>query len=78
MRTTITVDDELLAEVKQVAARTHRTVSSVVEDSLRTFLARNASVPAWSGLPISGDTTPPLVDILDADALAEALGDDAA
>jgi hypothetical protein len=39
MRTTIRLDDELLAEVKQVAARTNRTLTAVVEDALRQLLA---------------------------------------
>jgi hypothetical protein len=40
MRTTITIDDALLAEVKQVAARTGRTLTAVVEDALRESLSR--------------------------------------
>lgn len=38
MRTTLTVDDELLIEAKVIAARTHRTIGSVVEDALRSYL----------------------------------------
>lgn len=40
MRTTIRVDDELLLEVKQLAARSDRTLTSVIEDALREMLAR--------------------------------------
>ena len=39
MRTTIQLDDELLAEAKQLAARTGRTVTGVIEDALRAKLA---------------------------------------
>jgi hypothetical protein len=40
MRTTITIDEHLLGEAKLMAARTHRTLTSVVEDALREALAR--------------------------------------
>jgi hypothetical protein len=40
MRTTINLDDALLAEAKQVAARTGRTLTAVVEDALRESLHR--------------------------------------
>jgi hypothetical protein len=40
MRTTINLDDHLLAEAKQVAARTGRTLTAVVEDALRESLHR--------------------------------------
>lgn len=40
MRTTVRIDDDLLAEVKQVAARSRRSVNSVMEDALREMLAR--------------------------------------
>lgn len=40
MRTTIRVDDELLAEAKALAARSHRSLNSVVEDALREMLSR--------------------------------------
>lgn len=45
MRTTINLDEQLLAEVKVLAARTGRTLTSVIEDSLRAALAPR-SVPA--------------------------------
>ena len=40
MRTTIRLDDELLAEVKLYAARSGKTMAAVIEDSLRAMLAR--------------------------------------
>jgi hypothetical protein len=40
MRTTIRMDDALYARVKELAARTGRTVTSVIEDALRESLAR--------------------------------------
>jgi len=38
MRTTITIDDHLLAQVKQRAAATGRTVSQTIEDAIRRSL----------------------------------------
>ncbi len=82
VRTTVTIDDGLLAAAKQVAAASHRTLSSVLEDALREMLARHErqrNEPAELELPAYGDPDDaPLVDILDKDALAAALGDDAA
>ncbi len=40
MRTTIRLDDHLLKEAKQVAARTGRTLTALIEDALRETLAR--------------------------------------
>jgi hypothetical protein len=40
MRTTIRIDDQLLAEAKQLAVRTGRTLTAVVEDALREVLNR--------------------------------------
>ena len=40
MRTTIRIDDDLLAEAKERAARTGRTLTAVIEDALRESFAR--------------------------------------
>jgi len=40
MRTTINMDDALLSEAKQLAARTGRTLNAVIEDAVREVLAR--------------------------------------
>ena len=40
MRTTITIDEHLLAEAKQAAARTGRTLTAVIEDALRQALSQ--------------------------------------
>jgi hypothetical protein len=39
MRTTIRLDDELLAEAKALAARTGRTLTQVIQDAVRQALA---------------------------------------
>ena len=38
-RTTVRIDDELLAELKALAARQHRTLNSVMEEALRRMIA---------------------------------------
>lgn len=40
MRTTIRIDDQLLAQTKQLAAKTGKTITAVIEDALRETLAR--------------------------------------
>ena len=44
MRTTIRLDDQLLAEAKRVAADTGRTLTAVIEDALRATFARRQSL----------------------------------
>jgi hypothetical protein len=46
MRTTIRIDDDLLADAKRLAAETGRTLTAVVEDALREVLARRKKEPA--------------------------------
>jgi hypothetical protein len=40
MRTTLNLDESVLAELKRLAVETHRTVSAVAEDAIREALAR--------------------------------------
>ena len=40
MRTTLNIDEALLADYKQIAARSHRSLSSVIQDALRESLLR--------------------------------------
>ncbi len=40
MRTTIRLDDQLLADAKMLAAQSGKTLNAVIEDSLRAVLAR--------------------------------------
>jgi hypothetical protein len=40
MRTTLTIDEHVMAEYKKVAAETHRTLSSVIQDALQETLVR--------------------------------------
>jgi hypothetical protein len=78
MRTTLDLDDELLKQVRQIAARTNRTMTSIVEDALRTALNRRSEEKRRKvELPVSKrrgglrpgidiDNTAALLDILDA------------
>ncbi|MBI3978716.1 MAG: type II toxin-antitoxin system VapB family antitoxin, partial [Chloroflexi bacterium] len=40
MRTTIRIDEQLLGEAKQLAARRGKSLTSIIEDALRESLAR--------------------------------------
>jgi hypothetical protein len=42
MRTTVRLDDRVLADAKKYAAETGRTLTSVLEDALRETLARRS------------------------------------
>ena len=80
MRTTVRLDDQLLSQAKQAAARTGRTLTQVIEDALRESLARRAeldrptgrvTLPTFDGSgPLAGvdlDSTAELLDLMDAD-----------
>ena len=77
MRTTLDLDDELLKQVRQMAARTNRTMTAIVEDALRTALTRRPATKRRKvNLPVSKErgglrpgvdltNTAALLDILD-------------
>ena len=67
MRTTIKIDDELLARAKARAAERGTTLSDVVQDALReAFLRPVASVAELPPLPVfHGDGLQPGVDLAD-------------
>jgi len=76
IRTTLTIDDSLLAEYKRVAADTHRTLSYVIQDALRETLARRHEAAARQPvrLPvIGGGGLQPGVDLNDNARLRELL-----
>lgn len=43
MRTTVRLDERLLREAKAVAVRERRTLTAVIDESLRQFLARRSA-----------------------------------
>jgi hypothetical protein len=76
MRTTITIDDQLLAQAKQRAAATGRTLSQTIEDALRESLLREHERPSgrfsltpWhGGRPLAGvdlDNNSALLDLME-------------
>jgi len=81
MRTTVNIDEHLLAEAKVLAARTSRSLGAVLDDALRAMLRRDAEKRHRSKfrLPTHGTGgLQPGVDLNDKGALAELMGDNAA
>lgn len=81
MRTTVTIDDDLLAEAKVVAARTSRSLGSVIEDALRASLRRDEATRGSKEFQLlvhGAGGLQPGVDLEDEHALADLLGDNAA
>jgi hypothetical protein len=68
MKTTLNIDDTVMAELKREAARQGRTMSELVETALRLLLSsqRNPALPKFR----SGGT---FVDVADRDALYHAM-----
>ena len=76
MRTTITLDDGLLAEVKRLAAENGQTMSEVVEDALRESLARRRGAPLRPRVELPTDGSgglQPGVDLDDSAALLDVM-----
>ena len=74
MRTTVRLDDHLLKEAKQLAARTGRTLAAVIEDALREALARTKSSSRRSPVKVPtfrGNGLLPGVDLDDSAGLLE-------
>ena len=78
MRTTITIDDHLLAEVRRRAAELNRTVSQVIEDSVRESLVRqrDSGVRAFTVRTFDSGGTLPGVDLDDNAALLALMDDE--
>ncbi len=72
MKTTLNIDDSIMAVLKQEAARRGCTMSELVESALHTFFQTRKSRPQLPPLPAfkSGGS---LVDISDRDALYQAM-----
>jgi hypothetical protein len=79
MRTTIRLDDDLLREAKAVAAATDRTLTELVEDSLREALARRRAASNRERITLptfEGSGLQPGVDLDDSAALVELMEQD--
>ena len=73
MRTTLNIDDELISRVKEMAARTGRTITALVEDALAKEVAGDTVGQTGFSLrwtPVEGVAAPG-VDLSDRDALYE-------
>jgi hypothetical protein len=75
MKTTLNIDDTVMARLRREAARSGRTMSELVETALRLLLDRRSEVPDLPPLPVfrSGGA---LVDVADRDALYRAMEED--
>lgn len=78
MRTTVSVEDHLLAEAKELATRRGRTLSALVEDALREVVLDSRRRPYDPGdfeLPVSrrGGGPRPGIDFDSNTAVREAL-----
>lgn len=79
MRTTIRLDEQLLAETKKLAAQTGRSMTAVIEDALREMLARQnqlAERPSVYLTTVSGSGLQPGVDLDDSAALHDLMDAD--
>jgi metal-responsive CopG/Arc/MetJ family transcriptional regulator len=72
MKTTLNIDDKVMANLKREAARQGRTMSELVESALRLLLRSHRKRHKIAPLPTfrSGGV---LVDIADRDALYQAM-----
>ena len=76
MRTTIRIDPHLMAEVKKIAASTHRSLTAVIEDALRELVARRRRQPAKRKIrltTVSGRGVRRGVDLDDTSALLDVM-----
>lgn len=73
MRTTIRIDDQLLAQAKQLGARTGRTLTAVIEDALREVLSRQRCLGrrTLELTTVAGNGPRPGVDLDDSAALMD-------
>lgn len=74
MRTTVTLDDQLLRRAKEIALASNRSLGSVIDDALRAAFAERATPNTPVVLPIYGGSgLRPGVDLEDKEALAALL-----
>ena len=76
MRTTIRIDDYLLAEAKNLAVETNQSLTSLIEDALRELLARRQrreSVAPFKLTTYKGYGLQPGIDLDDFASLLETM-----
>jgi plasmid stability protein len=74
MKTTLNIDDTVMAELKREAARQGRTMSEMVETALRLMLSSRRKQKPLPPLP-TFNSGGELVDIADRNALYDAMED---
>jgi hypothetical protein len=72
MKTTLNIDDSVMARLREESARTGRTMSELVETALRRLLESKPPEAALPELP-SFDSGGALVNLSDRDALYQAM-----
>lgn len=75
MRTTMNLPDGLMAQVKARAEASGRTATSVVEEALRLMLTQPEPSKPYRPMPVDTTGGGFLIDLLDKDALWDALDD---
>ena len=75
MKTTLVIDDQVMARLRSEAARQNRTMSELVEAALRLLFERKPRGEVLPRLP-TFDGGGLLVDVADRDALYEAMEED--
>jgi len=74
MRTTIRLDDQLLAEVKNLATERGQTMTAIIEDALRMMINQRKQLenqPKVSIITVSGNGLQAGVDLDDSAALLD-------
>jgi hypothetical protein len=72
MKTTLVIDDTVMARLRREAAQQGRTISDLVEAALRSFLEKDPARGALPPLPVfDGGGT--YVDVADRQALYQAM-----
>lgn len=78
VKTTLNLDERLLARAKALALREGTTLTAIVEQALRARLAPRpkSGSPGEFSLPTVKGTAPPNVDITDREAVFDLLDDE--
>jgi plasmid stability protein len=79
MRTSINLDDELLTEVKHLAAKSGRSMTAVIEDALRAMLSQKKTIaerPPVYLTTVTGSGLQPGVDLDDTASLLALMDED--
>jgi hypothetical protein len=72
MKTTLNIDDTVMARLRRESARTGRTMSELVETALRGLLQAKAAPATLAPLP-SWNSGGAVVDVADREALYQAM-----